>query len=256
MILWAGAAVWLLSLLPSVVPVLPPDASFYWAGQFNDVPILLFALVALAVARHGAEERRERTFWGLLMGSPATSLAARVLYVVIPYRGRGVLSDQAIDLSYLLGYLCVVLALELGPRRPDGGGATPHRVERLGMLLYAFFLLSYFTLAPSIFRPELYATWVPSMLLFAVMDLYLLVRTWLLLRNGLARCWATPFRWLRAVFLLWLVGDLAEGLMYMDAIPYIDAGTPADVLWIAPGLLLLVAARSRSWAMGAEQNGR
>lgn len=246
-ILWTGVALWFLSLLPSLAPVLSPDVTYDWAGQFNDVPILLWALVAMAIALHHAEERRERTFWWLLMGSPVTSLVARVLYVVIPWEGGGLLSDQTIDLAYLLGYLSAVLALEFRPRGSRAEPPRPRRVERLGMLLYAFFLLSYFTLAPSIFRPELYLTWVPSMLLFSVMDAYLLARTWWLLDHEVGPAWAGTFRWLRAAFLLWLVGDLTEGLMYMHVIPYTDPGTPPDILWMTPGLLLLVVARRRSW---------
>lgn len=212
--------------------------------------------MAMAISRHGAEEHGERVFWGLLMGYPGAWLVARVLYLVVPYNGNGILSDQVTDLSYLVGYLCVVLALEFRPRLSYAQGGRAHPVERLGVLLYGFFLLSYFTLAPSIFRPELYITWVPSMLLFSVMDTYLLVRMWRLLRDGVDPSWVAPFRWLWAVFLVWLAGDLTEGLMYMGAIPYTDPGTPADVLWVAPGLLLLVAARSRSWEVRLEGEGR
>jgi hypothetical protein len=145
-------AVWLLSLLPSLVGVLSPDATLTWTDEFNDVPILLVALMAIAISRHGAEEHGERVFWGLLMGYPGAWLVARVLYLVVPYNGNGILSDQVTDLSYLVGYLCVVLALEFRPRLSYAQGGRAHPVERLGVLLYGFFLLSYFTLAPSIFR--------------------------------------------------------------------------------------------------------
>jgi len=98
-ILWAGVAVWLLSLLPSLVGVLSPDATLTWTDEFNDVPILLVALMAIAISRHGAEEHGERVFWGLLMGYPGAWLVARVLYLVVPYNGNGILSDQVTDLS-------------------------------------------------------------------------------------------------------------------------------------------------------------
>ena len=254
--LWTGVVVWLLSLLPSLVHVLPPNLTLTWADEFSDVPVLFIALVALAVCSHRAEEGGERAFWGLLAGCPAAWLLVRLLYSVIPYGDTGVLLDQVTDLSYLVGYLCVVLALEFRPR-PTGRRTAPRpRVEWLATLLYAFFLLSYFTLAPSIFRPELYATWVPSMLLYSVIDAYLLARTWSLLRVGVDTAWTAPFRWLWAIFWLWLAGDLIEGLMYMEVIPFVDPGTPADTLWMAPSILFLVVARSCSWEPGRRERGR
>lgn len=253
-ILWIGFGIWFLSLLPSLVPILSPGATLTWADEFDDTPILLFILIAMAICWYLAEARRERVFWGLLMGCPAAWLTARVLYMFVPYDGNGMLSDQVTDLSYLVGYLCVVLAVEFRPRPSGEQAGRARHVEWLAMLLYGFFLLSYFTLAPSIFRPELYATWVPSMLLFSVIDLYLVIRTWRLLQEGVAPPWAAPFRWLWWVFLVWLAGDLTEGFMYMQILPNVDPGTPLDLLWMAPDLLLLVAARSCSWE--AQHDGR
>ena len=246
-ILWAGGAVWLLSLLPSLADVLPSDLAFSWADQYSDVPMLGFVVVAAAMRARAALDRKERTFWRLFIAGNMSWIAVRGLYVGVPYAQRGMKSDLFTDVSYLLGYLCLIAALELRPDRVPPGRTRAGKVESLGVQTFAFLMLSYFTLAPSVFNPEAYASWVTSMALYAVLDAWLLAHAVRLLRAGLAPGWVVPVRWLAGAFAVWLVGDVMEGLMYMKAIPYIDAGSPVDVVWAAPQLLLLLAVRSRVW---------
>ncbi len=238
---------WFLSLLPSLLGTAPFEPAFYWADQYSDVPTLGFVVMAAALRLRVARDRKERTFWRLFMGCMAGWLAVRGLYVVVPYEERGVKSDLFSDLNYLFGYLCLVVALELRPDRDPPGFTRVRRVESLGIVTFGFLMLSYFTLAPSVFNPEAYATWVTSMLLYAVLDAWLLVRALRLLHTDLASDWMVPMRFLAGALALWLVGDLMEGLMYMGAVPYVDSGTPVDLVWATPMLLLLFAVRSRSW---------
>lgn len=238
---------WLLSLLPSLVPVLPSGLTFSWADQYNDVPTLVFVVVAAALRARSAHERKERTFWRLFIAGNAGWIAVRALYVVVPYAERGLKSDLFTDICYLTGYLCLAVALELRPDRDPPGWTRVRRVESLGILTFGFLMLSYFTLAPSVFNPEAYASWVTSMTLYAVLDVWLVARALRLLWTGLEPEWVVPVRFLAGAFAVWLVGDVMEGLMYLEAIPYIDAGSPADVIWSLPQLLLLLAVRSRGW---------
>lgn len=247
---WSCAVVWVLSLLPSLLGVLPPDPAFIWADQFLDAPTLALVLVAASLRVRVAEDQRERVFWRFLSGCTIAWLAVRGLYLIVPYKERGIRFDLVTDVFYLVGYLCVALAVEGRPdQRPEGGArGRERRIESLGTLVFGFGLLSYFALVPSVFNPEVYASWVSSMLLYSVLDVYLLVRGVEFLRSGLAPGWRAPMGWLSATFVLWLVGDLTEGLMYMEAIPFIEPGTPWDLLWALPPLTLLLAVRSRSWA--------
>lgn len=245
--LWAGLAMWVASLLPSFLPVLSPEWTFTWADQYSDAPSLALVLLAAALQVGRASKQRERVFWRLVVGCLLGWLAVRGLYLLVPYDYWGTGLDLASDILYLGGYLCLALALERRPDRNPSNGAQSKvkRVESLGTLIFAFGLLTYFVLVPSIFNPEVYASWVSSLLLYAVLDAFLLVRTLTLLRGGLEPGWQPAMRWIAVTFAFWFIGDLLEGLMYLEAIRWVDPGTPLDLIWHVPALTLLIAVRTR-----------
>lgn len=247
--LQAGLAVWVVSILPSLAPVLPPDLEYGYADQYSDVAVLLLA-VALAVwTALRTKLPRERRFWLHIAGAVLAWLGVRGLYVLVPYESWGTGADLASDLLYLTGYLLLAMALEDRPdRSPARGLRTRLRwTERVGTLVFAFGLLAYFVVIPSVFTPDAYASWVPSLLLYAVLDAYLMVRCASILARPVGGAWRWPYRWLAVSFGLWLLGDAVEGLMYLEVLPWVDPGTPADLLWHLPALTLLVAIRSVDW---------
>ena len=243
-----GFLVWVISLLPSLAPVLSPGLTLTWADQYSDAPVLTLVLLAAGAQVKRSHRQRERVFWRLVVGGVLGWLSVRALYVLVPFEQWGTGLDLASDLFYLAGYLAVALALE---RRPDqaparGPDEGMERVESLGTLIFSFGLLTYFILIPSVFNPQVYASWVSSLLLYAVLDLYLLVRVLTILRDHPQGGWRGAYRWLALTFAAWLVGDLTEGLMYLETIPFVFPGTPLDLLWHLPGLFLLLAIRQRS----------
>lgn len=246
---WTGFVLWGASIVPSLFPVLSPDLTYVWADQYSDVPGLTMALAAAALAIRKATSQRERVFWRLLVACIIGWLSVRGLYALIPYEQWGTGMDLASDLLYLGGYLCAALAVERRPDRHPGsaGGGRLQRVESAGTLVFAFGLLAYFVLIPSVFNPEVYASWVSSLLLYAVLDAFLVVRGISLLRSDVGEGWRRPIRWLTLAFAAWLVGDVCEGLMYLDVLPYSDPGTVWDLIWHVPAILLLASIRSRTW---------
>lgn len=254
-LLHVGLGVWALSLAPSFLPVLPPDLTWVWADQFSDVPTLGMATLGAVLARRRARDARARAFWGFLVLGILAWFAVRGLYLLVPYEVRGTGFDVATDVSYLLGYLATALALE---RRPDadvvrGTEAWGRGLESTALLVFCFTLLSYLTLAPSVFHPGMYASWVSSLLLYAAFDTYLAARTLVLLRSTARAEWKRTFALLAATFTVWLVCDVVEGLMYLRVIPEVDAGRPSDLLWALPSLALLVAVRSPAWRVGHDE---
>lgn len=248
-VVWLGVAVWLLALLPSYIAVGTPEAAYSWADQYADGAIYVVALlVALHRARVSPGARQRDTFLLLGMVSAAV-LGVRVLYATIPEEAWGWGADLSSDLFYLLGYLALALALE---RRADRIPAPGHRanlqhLEIAGAMVFALGLLAYLVLVPGIFHPDLYASWVPSLLLYGVLDLFLLSRVWHVYHSGRAPQWRRCYFLLGVTVLAWFVTDVAEGLMYLGTLPWVDAGTPLDTVWHVPGLLFFLALRSHDW---------
>lgn len=244
-----GVAVWILSTLPSFVHLLPAKVTFSWADEFADVPILLLIIWAAVRALGRSGSQRERGFWRLVAMAMTAWLAVRGLFAVIPDQRWGTGADLTSDLLYLGAYLSLAFALERRPDRTPGRGlwVQLQQIEVLGTLVFGGGLLAYFVLIPSVFNPRVYASWVPSLLLFAVLDLYLLVRSVALLLSAPGPEWRRTFILLAATFALLLGGDVVEGLFYLGTLPDIPPGGPLDILWQLPWLTLLAAVQARRW---------
>lgn len=238
-----GILVWAASALPSLLPGQPGDLAFAWADQYADAPTLLLTVAAALVLAARIPEGPERRLWQLLASGMASWACVRGLYLWIPYEERGVVFNLATDVFYLVGYLLTALGLELGVAR--AGGDRVRRVEAVGLLVFGFFLLGYFTLAPSVFNPEAYESWVSSLTLYALFDAYLVLRLLSLARGARAESWGVAFPWLLVAFVLWFAGDFTEGLMYRGIISSTEPAEPADLLWMAPSLALFLAVCTR-----------
>ena len=246
-IVLAGFAVWLMAILPSLLPILSPDATYTWADQFSDVPSLAFVVFALALSIRGARNDRVRSFWWLVQFAILSWIGVRILFLIVPFEAWGVGLDLASDALYLMGYLLMALGIEKQIRSYSSGpNAKTEYFEAAGTLVFGFGLLAYFVVAPSIFNPDVYETWVTSLLLYAVIDLYLVLRCWKWLQlTGPGSSWRWPAQWMMWTALFWLLSDLAEGLMYLEVLPWMDPGTPADIVWHLPAFTLLLMVRSR-----------
>ncbi|MFQ5538030.1 MAG: ATP-binding protein [Gemmatimonadota bacterium] len=252
-LLWAAVAVWVISTLPLLFPILPEDWRFTYGDQFSDVLPMLTAL-ALIVRHARRSAARKRIFWGLLAGGIAAWLGVRVLYLVVPFEAWGWELDLSSDLLYLTGYLAIAFAIEARPDRiPVSAPESRLRnLETAGILFFVFGMLAYFVLVPSVFDPESYASWVPSLLLYAVLDAFLMTRVWRALRSGMQGVWARIYRMLALLTALWFLGDVVEGLQYMEVLPWTDPGRPTDLLWQLPSLVFLILALVPRWGDGVQ----
>lgn len=242
----AALCVWGLAILPSILPILSPDATYTWADQFSDVPNLVFLVATLGWAIVRSQARGERLFWWLLQASTLSWLGVRGLFLIVPFEYWGIGMDLASDVLYLQGYLLLALGIEDRIRETvTHSDSRAEYFEAVGTLVFGFGLLAYFILAPSIFNPEIYETWVTSLLLYAVIDLYLVMRTlkWMRATASTSRRHRLAF-WLLVTSLFWLISDLVEGMMYLGVFPWIDPGTPWDLLWHVPAFTILLAVRS------------
>ena len=219
------------------------DAAAFWE-------VLQFACFFLAVGSglRRLTEARERLFWSYLAAGFGFWLVANLLRWWVPRDGGGDLVDIAVDSLYLAYYLSFIFAVD---SRPDLGRRTPagdrdRQLNLWGAVLFAFALLIYFVHIPSnLDFAEYRAGWL-SLALYIGLDFFLVLRLiYLGIRTRSPR-WAVLYRLLLVSF----VGFLAvDGADYLSRLPGSRIpshyGTPWDVLWIAPFLLMILAVRVR-----------
>lgn len=214
------------------------------------LPLVLWAL------RSGVEripDARERRFWHGLTIAYGIWWIITMIFALTPWRFWGPVAELVIDVLYVLFYLFLFLSLELHVR----GAEVRDRLSRLqiaGPIVLASGLLVYFILIPSVLHRGLYDTWVPSLYLYVTLDLFLML-AFLRARHGAeARRWRTIYGLLAATSACWAILDTFECMTYAGILHW-GPGDWTDLLWNAPFLLLVGAARLREHAFGDEDRG-
>ncbi len=144
---WALGAliVWLVSAVPSFVPVMSEDATFDWTDSYSDVPALLLVLVAVVLRIRTSHDRRAVRWWWIVAGAQLSWLGVRAIFFFIPFETWGIGTDLGSDLLYLVGYTLLALGLEFPPgsRRETLADSSGHRVESIGALTFAIGTLAF-----------------------------------------------------------------------------------------------------------------
>lgn len=238
-------AVLALSALPYFLPFVDGDQRWTYGTFYAEAPLIVLTLAALEIRRRRSESRRERRFWGLLSAALACWLASWVLYFFVSLEEQIWAVELTADLLNLLYYLFLFLAATSHPHlagrslRP----AAADRTETIGTIFFVFGFLVYFVILPSHLTPEAYLGYVPSLLMYAILDLLLAAGFLHLARHVRSDRWRSIYRWMGTGVGLWFVLDSIECLQYLNAFPWVDAGTPFDTLWFFPYLPLIVATR-------------
>lgn len=248
-IILATVAVHLPLAFFTLVPALGPYATSLVLESYALVPISILAILAPWVGMPTPEGRRERIFWVLWSLSMAFHLAVRIVYLTVPDVDYIISGSLVVDTLYVLFYLPLILTVLVRPDMPeavrDGTGTGARILEVTGTAVFVLALLTYFALVPRFFnRPE-YETWVPSLLMYWVLDAFLLLSYLYLRETALTREWRILYTWLLLAPSCWVVTEMAELTFYYNwETATWDTG-PGDVLWYIPWIAIIVAARVR-----------
>lgn len=232
-----------LALLPYVFPLLSPEAMTWFSDSVALPTILALGVWALLQGLGDIPDRRERTFWQLLAGALTLYLAAK-LFDWVPWSTET--ADLVVDFLYVGFYTSLLLAVQVRPDRPRGPrGLRAERLEVAATLVFLATLAAYYLVIPGIGEVAEYESWVPSMLLFGILDCIVLARMARLWGTTGSRRWRALYGLLLVPVTLWLVVDAIEALGWLRVIPVVQGGTPLDFLWLAPEVLLVVIVRMR-----------
>jgi PAS domain S-box-containing protein len=231
-------------VLPYLLRGLDP-AAVYWFGEYFGQPVLL-VVVLWAVLRgvrsiHSSAERR---FWRLIALGIGFNLLVRGLYLV-PGLSQGD-GSVVVDVCYALFYFSLIRALQLRPDREDEPREGPLAiVETAATAVFLAGLVFYFVLIPRIVTPEGYGTWVPSLIMYWVLDAYLVATLIYMHQSSVSHRWRVTYAWLGLAALLWAATDMYEALWYLHRVSWIDDGSIWNTVWYVPYALVGIAARLR-----------
>ena len=208
---------------------------------------LFLGLMLLAILFRpdpGSAPSGERRFWNWLAAGFGCWLLVPLYQLVIPPEADGIRLWILEDGLYLLFYAALIFAVE-ARQRPEAGGAVedPRRwFSSAGAVVFVFALLIYFVVIPGWYASEQYSTFVPSVFLLIVLDLYLVVRFGSAAFADQDRRFRSILGLLAATSFIWAVSDALE-LFYL--LGWIDYATLSawPVVWYLPNLLVLAATR-------------
>ncbi len=250
-VLSAAAAVVVLSLVSLVFPVSREvvEEIGWWAD---------FALVALAIVCAWLASRAESTTWGRRFWKLVTISFCLWFLVLLDWQfswGRQLPFEGGVvaDFLFLGYYFGLLLATAV---KPHERGA-PTRLSPIlstevaaGALL-AFGLLGYFVILPSRLTPKAYETFVPSLSLYVLLDLVLVIRVGWWCRVSRRSVWRTSYCALLAAFTFTGLHDVHELRVYTEGQALQTSAW--DLVWWAQFLALTIAARASAHrAPGAE----
>ncbi len=231
----------------SVFPVLSPTARTLFLEGYVLIPITLLGILAPWVGLGPFRDRRERLFWGLWSLSLGFHLVIRWVYLLVPDVNDGIRGAFAIDLLYVLFFLPLILSVLVRPDRPrgKGRGGAARGLEFAGTGILTLALIGYFLLIPRFMNPEEYLTWVPSLLMFWVLDAFLLLSLFYLRETALTQEWRILYSWLALAPACWVITEFLELAFHLTLGDTIWPITPADVLWYLPWMAIIFAGRMR-----------
>lgn len=156
--------------------------------------------------------------------------------------------DMVIDAMYLSFYISWLCALSFAPQtRDDQSGERSDRwLFGAGAIVLAFCLFFYFIVIPSRITPEIYETWIPSLLFYTCMDFVLTILLIRLVIKTKSYRWKVLYGILAINTFTFALLDTLEAMNYSEQYQWTEA-VSSDVLWSIPFLITAVFARVRNF---------
>ena len=240
LLVWAGVAIFY------VMPIASPDAKIYFGDNLIGLAFIPFAAACCIAGSRRIAQVEERHFWWTIAGAYLTWLAYAIATLIVPNANWTHWATVLGDCAYVGFYLLFLLAIELKPHLQPMNQveSRQRRLRAAAVTLLIFGWLCYLAVIPAAVDRISYESLVPSFLLYLSLDIVLIARLMWVRRDSWSVRWATLYGLLAAAATVMFVGDVLETL-YVANISGLGSGTPFDLLWTLPFMLVAAAARAR-----------
>lgn len=238
--LWIGVAVFY------VWPGAPHATKEYFGDNLLSLVFLPVTILSILMGTRALPARNERRFWHLVAGAFLIWFLYGAIAFFIPDEDWSIAWGVAADCAYVGFYLLFLLAIELKPhlQTMDRLEARQRRLRSTALTCLLFGWLCYLVVIPAAVDRVTYETDLPSFLLYLTLDAFLTVRLLMVRRDSWSVRWAALYG-LLALAMVWMfTADLLETIFVGGIFP-IGSGTPLDLWWTVPFVLITAAARAR-----------
>ena len=232
--------------IPYFLPGIDIDAFQTYVWLVSTVFLLPFASLVLWPFSRQPFEDNERNFWKLLSFSFGLWWIVSLLNLLWIANIWPVTFDVTTDSIFLLYYIFWILALSLMPHdlQQKRASRSDRWLKTAGIVVLSLFLFFYFILVPSRYTPEDYATFVPSLVLFCVLDFILaILLVNLSLKAGTLR-WKVLYIALALTVIVLALLDLVEALHLLSPYKWNESNV-AETVWSIPYLIVAFIGRAR-----------
>lgn len=195
--------------LLTVIEIAPlPSGALDWTPLIPTVELLLIflgmaAALRLAPRDEPIEELRFWRYWALAYALWFIELA------IYELGAPSMWASVAADILILGMYVCLGLAFLERPHAEPSTRSDLKSIESAGLIVFALGAITYTVIIPLALRPALFATDIPSQVLYVVGDAAIIVHL-RFLRNAKDARWRTIYRWLLVSAVLGLVYDATD----------------------------------------------
>jgi signal transduction histidine kinase len=238
--------VWLAVAVLYLTPVAQPSTRAFFGDYLIGITFIPLVIACCLAGVSGRRETEEPHFWRMIAGGYFIWFAYGVVTLAIPDTSWTLAASVGGDVAYVAYYLLFLLAIELKPhlQMMNRVQAQQRRLRSTALTLLLFAWLCYIVVIPAAVDRRAYETLVPSFLLYLSLDLILIGRLMWVRRESWSVRWAALYGLLAAAVGAMFIGDVAETL-YIGNVIALGSGTPADLLWTLPFMLIAAAARAR-----------
>lgn len=238
-------AAFLAALLPSLLPLFDQDQrQALNTNIFRVLQLLAFCALRLDLRKL---DRLERAFWNDLGIVYGCWLLVTALYALSPEPtgARSMTFYLSAEVLLALGYGAWVLAAERQPHRR-------HRLRAVGLerslswpaaTAFVGGLMAYFILVPAFLDRKEYESFLPSMLLYVSLDIYLVTRFGYLARDTTSPRWRLIYGGLALTAAGMLIADSMEASTYF--FPAFEWSSALDPLYALQLIAVVLTARLR-----------